>query len=75
MIAEEFADLVRREQAKREACWNPLQRWRVLQQMITWAEAQTTLRRNTPQTCLRLERAKLARLQAAPGPCGTSQGD
>jgi hypothetical protein len=53
-------DLNRREEAKREAHWDPLQRWIVLQETITWAEAQATVRRNTPARCLELQRAKLA---------------
>ena len=53
-------DLKRSEERKREANWDPAQRWRVLQETITWAEAQATVRRNTPQRCLELQRAKLA---------------
>jgi hypothetical protein len=56
-------DLKRREEAKREACWDPAERWRVLQETITWAEAQLQVRRNTPQRCLQLQAAKLALLQ------------
>jgi hypothetical protein len=58
----------RREEEKREAAWDPLVRWRVLQETITWAEAQATVRRNTPERCLALQRAKLARL-------GLTRGD
>ena len=54
-------DLKRREEATREAHWDPLQRWLALQDMLTWAEAQATVRRNTPARCLDLQRAKLAR--------------
>jgi hypothetical protein len=60
--SQSFEDLVRREEQKREAAWDPAERWRVLQEMITWAEAQATVRRNTPQRCLELQRAKLAAL-------------
>lgn len=52
-----------REEAKREACWDPAVRWRVIQETITWAEAQATVRRNTPPRCLELQRAKLARFR------------
>jgi hypothetical protein len=52
-------DLKRREEQKREAAWDAAERWRVLQETITWAEAQATVRRNTPAECLRLQRAKL----------------
>ena len=54
-------DLKHREEAKRDAQWDALQRWRVIQDTITWAEAQATVRRNTPQRCLEIQRAKLAR--------------
>lgn len=53
-------DLKRREEQKRERCWNPQERWRVIQEMIAWADVQATVRRNTPQRCLELERVKLA---------------
>jgi len=53
-------DLKRFEERKREASWDAAQRWRVLQETITWAESQATVRRNTPQKCLELQRAKLA---------------
>jgi hypothetical protein len=62
-MSDDLADLKRREEAKREAAWDPAERWRVLQETITWAESQATVRRNTPARCLELERAKLARLQ------------
>ena len=51
-------DLKRSEEQKREAHWDPAERWRVLQETITWAEAQATVQR-TPQWCLELQRAKL----------------
>lgn len=54
-------ELKRREEEKREANWDPAQRWRALQQTITWAEAQATVRRNTPEKCLELQRAKKKR--------------
>ncbi len=61
MDSHEHDDLKRREEAKREALWDAAQRWRVIQEMITWAESQATVRRNTPEKCLELQRAKLAR--------------
>lgn len=62
MIDPSRDDLKRREEEKREACWDPAGRWRVLQETITWAEAQATVRRNTPARCLELPRARLAEL-------------
>ncbi len=62
MTGHSIADLKRREEQKRDAQWDPAQRWRVLQETITWAESQATMRRNTPEKCLELQRAKLAAL-------------
>ncbi len=59
MSSANLDDLKRSEEQKREAHWDPAQRWRVLQATITWAEAQATVRRNTPQKCLELQAAKL----------------
>ncbi len=53
-------DLFATEKKKREAHWSAAERWRVLQQTITGAESQLTVRRNTPEECLELQRAKLA---------------
>ena len=55
-------DLKLREEQKREAAWDPLQRWLAIQATITWAENQPTVRRNTKERCLELERKKLQAL-------------
>ena len=47
------------EERKREAAWSETERWRVLQETITWAELQATVRRNTPEQCMLLQNAKL----------------
>jgi hypothetical protein len=60
MNVDEFQALKRREEEKRERCWDPLQRWLALQETITWAESQATVQRNTPKKCLERERAILA---------------
>ena len=52
-------DLKRIEEQKREANWDPVERWRVMQETITWAEAQATVRRNTRERCLELQAEKL----------------
>ena len=62
-------ELKRREEQKRERHWDPVERWLVLQETITWAESQATVRRNTPARCLELQRAKLA------PPPGIAPGD
>jgi hypothetical protein len=56
-------ELKAREEAKREAAWEPAERWRVIQETMSWAAAQDTVRRNTKETCLRLQREKLALLE------------
>lgn len=52
-------DLKQTEEAKRDRNWNARQRWRALQEMIAWAEAQATVRRNTREACLREQAEKL----------------
>ncbi len=45
-------DLKRREEQKRDRAHDPVQRWRQIQEAITWAEENLpeTLRRNRPRT-------------------------
>lgn len=57
--AGQFAEIVAREQARREKAWTPLARWQALQETIRWAEMQPTARRNTPRACLERERRLL----------------
>jgi len=59
MSNTDLDDLKRAEEQKREAHWDAAERWRVLQETITWAASQVTVRRNTPQRCLELQAAKL----------------
>lgn len=42
----------KKEEQKRDAAYDPLQRWQHIQQTITWAEANMPphLRRNRPRT-------------------------
>lgn len=54
-------DIKLREELKREEAWDPVQRWITIQATITWAESQLTVRRNTKERCLELERKKLQR--------------
>ena len=46
-----LSDLKQVEEAKRERNWDAAQRWKVIQDTITWAEQQATVRRNTPAAC------------------------
>jgi hypothetical protein len=55
------ATLKRREERKRERHWDPALRWKVIQDTITWAEAQAPLPRNSPQRCRAEEARKLGR--------------
>jgi len=57
MVDPPDVELICREEEKREACWDPAERWRVFQETITWMESQATVRRNTPQRCIELEQA------------------
>ena len=51
----------RAEEAKRDRNWDQAERWRVLQETITWAEAQQAVPRNSKESCL----ARQARLNAS----------
>ncbi len=61
MSVPSFFDEKRLEEEKREAQWDPAERWRIIQEMIVWADAQATVRRNTPKRCLELQREKDSR--------------
>ena len=50
------------EHERRERAWTPLARWKAIQETIRWAEAQATVRRNTPGSCLERERRLAHRL-------------
>jgi hypothetical protein len=51
------------EHERRERAWTPLARWNAIQETIRWAEAQATVRRNMPRSCLERERLLAHRLQ------------
>lgn len=56
---KKLAELKRREDLKRDAAWDPETRWRSINETITWAEAQTKVRRNTPARCIQEQNRKL----------------
>jgi hypothetical protein len=62
MIPPPDSELLRSEERKREAHWDPAQHWLAIQEMIVWAEAQLPVRRNTRERCLELQRVKLQRM-------------
>lgn len=55
--------LKQREELKRERQWNPLERWLALQATLTWADAQSTVRRHTPADRLKEQARKRAALE------------
>jgi hypothetical protein len=57
--------LKKAQEALRERHWNPMTRWDVLQRTIAWAESQRAVRRNLPETCLRLQKKKLKQIKKA----------
>lgn len=57
---QSVSELKAQEEAKRERNWNPELRWKVIRETLTWAEAQATVRRNTPAACLAEQQRKLA---------------
>lgn len=54
------SELKHAEEAKRDRCWDPRERWQVLQETIAWVERQPGCRRNTPQACLQAQARRLA---------------
>ena len=58
MSNENDDDLKRREELKREANCDPLQRWKLLQEMINWIETFPSVQRNTRAKCLELQDEK-----------------
>ena len=65
MTDDSLRDLKRREEHEQERRLDPAERWRLLQQMLTWIDAQAPVPRNSPARCLELQRAKLAFLETA----------
>lgn len=57
---ENLSELKQLEEAKRERNWDAKKRWLVLQATIDWAQAQATVKRNTPAARKQEEREKLA---------------
>jgi len=60
MNGDELDKLKRREEQKRDAQCDAVERWRLWQEMIDWLDGQAPLPRNSPAKCLELQRAKLA---------------
>jgi S1-C subfamily serine protease/thiol-disulfide isomerase/thioredoxin len=58
-------DLQRREESKRDARWDPAEHWPVIQETISWADAQAPVSRDSMACCLDLQRNKLAAVTLA----------
>jgi len=58
MPPQPLESIKQREERKRELDWNPAERWRLIQEMIAWADAQAAVPRNSRARCLELQRAK-----------------
>ena len=52
------SEVKHREEIKRDWHWTARERWRLLQEAITWAERQATVRRNTAESCLKEQARK-----------------
>jgi hypothetical protein len=57
------SELKRSEEQKRAAMLDPAERWRLLQELITWADAQRPVPRNSPAGAQAAERVLLARME------------
>ena len=58
-------DQIKKQQEDlRERHWDSKVRWKVLQETIAWAEAQKTVHRNHPGTCLKLQSEQLKSVPA-----------
>ena len=55
-MTESLERQILREEAKRDRCWDPRERWRTLQDTMAWADSQQVLPRNSPQSCLSRQR-------------------
>ncbi len=45
-------DLKQREEAKRDRCWDPRDRWRMIEETIEWVDSQQPVPRNSRPGCL-----------------------
>jgi hypothetical protein len=60
---EEWTELLQSEEAKRIRMWDPVERWRMIQEMIDWADAQKPVPRNSKEGCLAAQRKWLERMK------------
>jgi hypothetical protein len=61
MTHEEFSESLRDEEAKRNRMWDPVERWRMIEEMIEWADQQRPVPRNSKEGCLAAQRKWLER--------------
>ncbi len=55
-----ISDVKQYEEAKRERCYNALQRWTAILAVIRFADAQQPISRNSKTRCLELQRKHLS---------------
>lgn len=60
-------DLKQREEEKRARCWEPRERWRVIQETIRWVDSQQPIPRNSRQACLNKQARLLRTLSTSNG--------
>ncbi len=53
-----LSELKKAEEARRDRCWKPEERWRVYEDTVAWAESQQAVRRNTPAACAAEQKRK-----------------
>jgi hypothetical protein len=55
-----MSNILRQEELKRDRHFDAREKWRLILEAISWAEGQTTERRNTPRRCLAEQARKLS---------------
>ena len=63
MNQEEWTELLHSEEAKRNRMWDPVERWRMIQETIDWADAQKPVPRNSKEGYLAAQRKSLERMK------------
>ncbi|MGD0655559.1 MAG: hypothetical protein ABSA16_14550 [Thermoguttaceae bacterium] len=63
MTPEEIEELFRRKTAEWEQITDSAERWRLLQDFLTWADAQKPVPRNSKEGCLAAQRKLLERMK------------
>ena len=59
MTDEENRELLRQEEERRNPDGDPAVRWKIIQEILTWIDAQSPVPRNSKQACLANQRRLL----------------